>query len=91
MANYPGTATFAMILTDCWQWILLLGILFAGLESIPIEPYELAKMDGGNRLKFLSNFHVSNCFNHSCFNSVYGLTASFRYCFCFNRGGLKCY
>jgi multiple sugar transport system permease protein len=50
--NYPGTATFAMILTDCWQWIpFIMVILFAGLESIPIEPYELAKMDGMKSFK----------------------------------------
>lgn len=45
--NYTSTATLAMIATDCWQWIpFIMVILFAGLESIPVEPYELAKMDG---------------------------------------------
>ena len=50
--NYTGTATFAMIATDCWQWIpFIMVILFAGLESIPVEPYELAKMDGMKSFK----------------------------------------
>lgn len=45
-------AVWAIILTDIWQWTpLMVMILLAGLQSLPIEPMEAAKADGANRLQ----------------------------------------
>jgi multiple sugar transport system permease protein len=45
-------AVWAIILTDVWQWTpLMVMILLAGLQSLPIEPMEAAKADGANRLQ----------------------------------------
>lgn len=47
---FLGSSTWALnsiILTDVWQWTpLMVLILFAGLEALPDEPFEAAKMDG---------------------------------------------
>lgn len=53
--NSPLTASITVICADCWQWIpFVLVIILAGLESIPMEPYELAKMDGMSPFKTFS-------------------------------------
>ncbi len=40
----------AIILIDIWQWTPLVMILFlAGLKSLPLEPYEAARVDGASR------------------------------------------
>jgi multiple sugar transport system permease protein len=45
-------AVWAIILTDVWQWTpLMVMILLAGLQSLPIEPMEAAKADGASRLQ----------------------------------------
>lgn len=45
-------AVWAVILTDVWQWTpLMMMILLAGLQSLPIEPLEAAKADGASRLQ----------------------------------------
>ena len=45
----PGLAKFAVILTDVWQWTpFVMMILLAGLQSIPSEAYEAAKVDGAS-------------------------------------------
>lgn len=47
---FLGSSTWALnsvILTDVWQWTPLMTlIIFAGLEALPEEPFEAAKMDG---------------------------------------------
>lgn len=43
-------AIWAIILTDVWQWTpLVTMILLAGLQSMPFEPLEAAKVDGASR------------------------------------------
>jgi len=43
-------AVWAVVLTDVWQWTpLMMMILLAGLQSLPIEPLEAARVDGANR------------------------------------------
>ena len=45
-----STAMGAVILIDLWQWSpLLMFIFLAGLKSLPIEPYEAARVDGATR------------------------------------------
>jgi multiple sugar transport system permease protein len=45
-------AVWAVILTDVWQWTpLMMMILLAGLQSLPIEPLEAAVADGASRLQ----------------------------------------
>jgi multiple sugar transport system permease protein len=45
-----GIAAFAkVIMIDAWQWIPFMTILlFAGLRSLPQEPYEAASVDGAS-------------------------------------------
>jgi multiple sugar transport system permease protein len=45
----PSLAIPSIILTDIWQWTPLFALLLlAGLQSLPQEPYEAAKVDGAN-------------------------------------------
>jgi len=48
----PNLARVAVILVDVWEWTpLMMMILLAGLQSISIEPYESAKIDGASPLQ----------------------------------------
>lgn len=50
----PRTALFTVILLDTWQWTpFMMGVLLAGLVSLPSEPYESAKVDGASSLQIL--------------------------------------
>ena len=45
----PKVAIFAIMMTDVWQWTpFLMLIILAGLQSIPIELYEAARVDGAS-------------------------------------------
>jgi multiple sugar transport system permease protein len=45
----PAVALPAVILVDVWEWTpFIFLILLAGLQAIPQEPYEAAKIDGSN-------------------------------------------
>jgi multiple sugar transport system permease protein len=47
-------ATLAIILIDSWQWIPLMTlILLAGMQGIPDEIYEAARVDGASALQIL--------------------------------------
>lgn len=46
----PKTALLSVILVDVWQWTpFMFLLLLAGLQSLPLEPYEAARMDGASR------------------------------------------
>lgn len=43
----PGKAFLALVLLDVWEWTpLMFLILLAGLQSLPTEPFEAARVDG---------------------------------------------
>lgn len=43
----PGRALFTLALIDAWQWTpFMLLLLLAGLESLPQQPFEAARVDG---------------------------------------------
>jgi multiple sugar transport system permease protein len=45
----PNVALFAIVMVDIWQWTpFLMLIVLAGLQSIPIELYEAAEVDGAS-------------------------------------------
>jgi multiple sugar transport system permease protein len=45
----PTLALFSIIMIDVWEWTPLVFLLcLTGLESLPIEPYEAAYVDGAN-------------------------------------------
>jgi multiple sugar transport system permease protein len=45
----PNMAPWTIILTDTWQWTSLMFILLlAGLQAIPSDVYDAAKVDGAN-------------------------------------------
>ena len=43
----PRAAFAGLVLLDVWEWTpLMFLILLAGIQSLPVEPFEAAKMDG---------------------------------------------
>jgi multiple sugar transport system permease protein len=43
----PGLALLSMVMIDVWQWTpFMLLLVLAGLESLPREPFEAARVDG---------------------------------------------
>ena len=45
----PQVALFAILMVDVWQWTpFLMLIVLAGLQSIPVEMYEAAEVDGAS-------------------------------------------
>ena len=47
-----NTALLTVMLLDTWQWTpFVMGVLLAGLVSLPLEPYESAKVDGASGLQ----------------------------------------
>jgi multiple sugar transport system permease protein len=48
----PGLALPALIAVDVWEWTpFMFLVLLAGLQSLPQEPYEAARMDGAGRVQ----------------------------------------
>ena len=44
-------AFVAVVLVDVWNWTpFMFLVILAGLESLPVEPFEAARMDGASRL-----------------------------------------
>lgn len=57
LAN-SDTAIWALIAVDVWEWTPFVAlVLLAGLQSLPLEPYEAAKVDGANALQ--SFYHIT--------------------------------
>ena len=49
-----STSLMSVIFTDIWQWTpFAFIILLAGLQSLPTEPFEAAKVDGASSLQTL--------------------------------------
>ncbi len=49
-----SVAPFTIILLDSWQWIPFMTLLLlAGMQAIPEEIYEAARVDGATRLRLL--------------------------------------
>lgn len=49
-------AMIVVVLMDVWEWAPYLGLVFlAGLQSIPGECYEAAKVDGANSRRIFAN------------------------------------
>jgi multiple sugar transport system permease protein len=45
----PGTAMFALIVADAWEWAPLVALLlFAALQALPREHFEAARVDGAS-------------------------------------------
>lgn len=45
-----STALGALIVTDVWQWTpFMILIITAGMDALPIEPFEAASIDGASR------------------------------------------
>ncbi len=46
------TALISLILVDVWEWTpFMFLILLAGLQAIPLDPYEAAEVDGATRFQ----------------------------------------
>lgn len=57
LAN-SDAAIWALIAVDVWEWTPFVAlVLLAGLQSLPLEPYEAAKVDGANSIQ--SFFHIT--------------------------------
>ncbi|MEP6640621.1 MAG: sugar ABC transporter permease [Gaiellales bacterium] len=49
---HDGTAFASVVLVDVWEWTpLIFLILLAGLQSLPQEPLEAARVDGAGRVR----------------------------------------
>ena len=45
--SHPVKAFLALVVLDVWEWTpLMFLILLAGLQSLPVEPFEAARVDG---------------------------------------------
>jgi multiple sugar transport system permease protein len=50
----PAIARWAVIIIDVWQWTPFLAMIYlAGLQSIPVDYYEAAQIDGANSIQTL--------------------------------------
>jgi multiple sugar transport system permease protein len=50
----PQTALLSLMIVDIWEWTPFMAlILYAGLQAIPQEPYEAARVDGANASQIL--------------------------------------
>ena len=50
----PGTALVSVMIVDIWQWTPFAMLIFlAGLDSLPLEPYEAARVDGASAFQIL--------------------------------------
>lgn len=50
-----STAVPSIIMIDTWQWMpLIIVIVLAGLQSLPTEPFESAKIDGASGWQMLT-------------------------------------
>lgn len=51
----PGTAMFALLVADAWEWAPLVGLLlFAALQVLPREQFEAARVDGASGWQLFS-------------------------------------
>src|SRR5262245_9801564 len=45
--GHPGRAFLGLVALDVWEWTpLMFLILLAGLQTLPVEPFEAARVDG---------------------------------------------
>lgn len=50
----PSTALAALIFTDIWEWTPFMAlVVFAGIQSLPSEPFDAARVDGASRWQSL--------------------------------------
>ena len=48
----PQTALLSVIIVDFWEWTpFMVVLLYAGLQTLPREPFEAAKIDGASPLQ----------------------------------------
>lgn len=48
----PQTVIPALVLVDVWKWTPMITlIVLSGLKSLPLQPYEAARIDGANALQ----------------------------------------
>jgi multiple sugar transport system permease protein len=49
MLTSGGRAFLAIVLVDVWEWTpLMFLIMLAGIQSLPVEPFEAARVDGAS-------------------------------------------
>lgn len=47
-----STALLSIMIMDVWQWTpFMILVMLAGLESLPVEPFEAAEIDGASKLQ----------------------------------------
>jgi len=50
----PSLALPAIIITDIWQWTpFVMLVILSGIQAIPIEPFEAARIDGASNWQIL--------------------------------------
>ena len=66
------SAFIAVVVVDIWEWTpLMFLIILAGLQSLPEEPLEAARVDGAGRLRVFFDHTLPMlgryCWSRSCF------------------------
>src|SRR5882724_7785385 len=55
--GHPGRAFLGLVALDVWEWTpLMFLILLAGLQTLPVEPFEAARVDGAGPLRTIDAF-----------------------------------
>jgi multiple sugar transport system permease protein len=51
----PSLALFSVVVVDLWEWTpFMILLLLAGMQAIPLEPYESARIDGASSWQLLT-------------------------------------
>jgi len=52
----PSTALMSIAIIDVWQWTpFAILVMTAGIQSLPVEPFEAARIDGASRFQVFRN------------------------------------
>src|SRR5699024_3133743 len=57
----PSLAVISIMIVDVWQWTpMVFLILLAGLQSMPQDPIEAARLDGASKLQIFRDMTISH-------------------------------
>src|SRR3954447_11792362 len=71
--SQQGTAFLGLVALDVWEWTpLIFLILLAGLQSLPVEPFEAARVDGASAWRTFWDHTLRCCARCSPWRSCSG-------------------
>ena len=75
----PDWALFSLVIMSLWGVGQTMIIYLAGLQSVPTDMYDAAKVDGANMLRRFVNITIPMMSPVIFFNLIIGLIATFQY------------